>query len=190
VFYCGISAYNNTITRYTLSREEVLCAARKISGCGIKTVVLQSGEDRNMDAGWLEELIRELKRRFDTAVTLSVGERDYSDYKGGRKPGPTGYLLKIETSNRRLYEALHPGMDFKNRLSCLEALKELGYQVGSGCIVGLAGQTTRMLADDIIFFKRHNFGMLGVGPFVPHSRTPLKDAAAGEDFSALRSWHC
>jgi biotin synthase len=114
------------------------------------------------------------------AVTLSAGERTTEDYALWRSAGADRYLLKIETTNRRLYSELHPQMSFDNRLRCSSDLTALGYQNGSGSIIGLPGQTVADIAGDIVFFAQEQFDMIGIGPFIPHSGTDLRDCPAGD----------
>lgn len=178
-WYCGLNKNNKELQRYRLSSDEIMAAVENIVSTGIKTVVLQSGEDENLDPHWLKELIECIKSKFNIAVTLSVGERSYEDYKLWRQAGADRYLLKIETSDKAIYQTLHPQMSFENRIECLKNLKTLGYQNGSGNLVGLKGQTIRSLAQDIIFFKKENFDMIGIGLFIPHQSTPLKDEPLG-----------
>ncbi len=179
--YCGLNAQNHTLPRYRLNQEEILECVRHVASEKIKTIVLQSGEDDAIGVAWLARIIREIKRGFDMAVTLSVGERPREDYIAWKNAGADRYLLKIETSNRPLYRALHPGGgSFENRLRCLRDLFALGYQVGSGTIIGLKGQTLEMIAEDILFFKQHDFDMIGIGPFIPHPQTGLADAVPAD----------
>jgi len=165
-FYCGLNKTNKKLTRYSLSKDQILASVKNLAGHGIKTVVLQSGEDISLDPFWLKEIIEEIKHSFDIAVTLSVGEKTSKEYKIFKAAGADRYLLKIEASNEKLYEMLHRGASFKNRLQCLDDLKNLGYQVGSGNMIGLKGQTPRIIAEDIVFFKKRNFDMIGIGPFI------------------------
>lgn len=178
--YCGLNINNKKLQRYSLSRERIMESVQEISQSGIKTVVLQSGESAELDCFWLKDVIEEIKSRFGLAVTLSVGERRYEDYKAWREAGADRYLLKIETSNSALYQSLHPGMSFEDRLRCLKDLKGLGYETGCGNIVGLKGQTPEILAEDIIFFKSRDFEMIGIGPFIPHHQTPLGCYVSGD----------
>jgi biotin synthase len=178
--YCGLNSNNKGLPRYRMTMDEVLSAVELLSVDGIKTVVLQSGEDDTLIPEWLAEVVGEIKKRFDIAVTLSVGERPSSDYELWKKAGADRYLLKVETSDRNLYEKLHPGMDHDTRIGCLRELKRLGYQVGSGVIVGLPGQTSEILARDIQFFKQENLDMIGIGPFIPHRQTGCRDALPGD----------
>ncbi|MBN2183073.1 MAG: [FeFe] hydrogenase H-cluster radical SAM maturase HydE [Sedimentisphaerales bacterium] len=171
--YCGLNRHNKNLKRYRLSKEEIMAAVKEINAAGIKTIVLQSGEDDELDVFWLSDLVREIKGNYDIVVTLSVGERSKGEYMIWKDAGADRYLLKIETSDETLYRCLHPEMSFENRINCSSALRALGYQIGSGCIVGLRGQTIPMLARDIMFFKEEDFDMLGIGIFIPHENTPL-----------------
>jgi biotin synthase len=170
-----------------MSKNELLKAVENLSRRNIKTVVLQSGEDGCLDASWLEDVILEIKSGFDIAITLSVGERSEYDYRIWKRAGADRYLLKIETSDERLYSSLHPHMDFYRRLDCLRILKELGYQTGSGNIIGLPGQTPESIAQDIIFFKRGDFDMIGIGPFIPHQSSPLAGRQKGDPLLSLKT---
>ncbi len=171
--YCGLNRDNGRLRRYRLGAEQILAAAENIQAAGMKTVVLQSGEDDNLDADWLAQVVAEIKSCWDTAVTLSVGERRRDEYQLWKEAGADRYLLKMETTDAGLYQRLHPGMSFDNRLRCLRDLAQLGYQAGSGNLVGLPGQTVEMLAGDILFFKKGDFDMISVGPLIPHSQTVL-----------------
>ncbi len=178
-FYCGLNRYNKKLTRYRLSGDQIMTAVADIAAGGIKTVVLQSGEDDGLDPGWLKEVIERIKSNFDMAITLSVGEKTTEEYALWKRAGADRYLLKIETSDAALYHSMHPDMSFENRLACLKNLKALGYQNGSGNIVGLKGQTIGMLAKDILFFSQQELDMIGIGPFIPHQDTPLGEEPAG-----------
>ncbi|MDH7479890.1 MAG: radical SAM protein, partial [Syntrophomonadaceae bacterium] len=142
--YCGINRHNRGLPRYRLTPEEVVETARRAAKLGFKTVVLQSGEDPFYTTELLAEVVREIKKA-EVAVTLSVGERPPEDYRAWREAGADRYLLKFETSDPRLYARLHPGCSLDQRLRCLHSLKELGYQAGSGNIVGLPGQSVDTL---------------------------------------------
>jgi len=178
--YCGLNRRNTRLARYRMTRDQVLDAARNICAAGIKTIVLQSGEEDNLDAVWLRELIEAVRSSLDAAITLCVGERSRQEYQMWKQAGADRYLLKIETSDPGLYGELHPGMSFENRMRCLEDLAALGYQVGSGNLVGLQGQTIESLAGDLAFFRRGGFDMISVSPFIPHSQTPLAGEPAGD----------
>ena len=129
---------------------------------GYRTIVLQSGEDAFYSTDKMIEIIKGIKE-FDVALTLSIGERSFEDYKAFRQAGADRYLIRIETTDRKLYEKMHPDMDFDNRIRCLEDLKRLGYEVGTGCLVGLPDQTVESLADDILFFKEIYFSTKSYG---------------------------
>jgi len=177
-FYCGLRANNGRVRRYRLAPEEILNAARLGSELGYGTIVLQSGEDPWYTAQILAEIIAEIKE-LGVAVTLSVGEREREEYALWREAGADRYLLKFETANEELYSKLHPGMSWRHRLQCLQWLRELGYQVGSGNLIGLPGQTLADLADDLILLRRLDVEMAGIGPFIPHPGTPLASVPAG-----------
>jgi biotin synthase len=184
--YCGLNNKNQNIQRYRLSQQEIINCVEQMSSGGIKTVVMQSGEEDDLDPVWLKELIEQIKTKFDIAVTLSVGQRDISDYRSWRNAGADRFLLKIESSNEKLYSSLHPEMNFNERVECSRQLRSLGYQTGSGCIVGLRGQTTEILARDILFFSEENFDMIGIGPFIPHHATELAADATGNVSMVLK----
>ena len=185
-FYCGLNKNNHKLNRYRLSRQELLKSVEYLASCNIKTVVLQSGEDPALDARWLSDIIRQIKSEFDLAITLCVGERGGDDYKLWKQAGADRYLLKIETSDKTLYASMHPQMSFSQRLNCLDVLRKLGYQVGSGNIIGLPGQSLKTIAQDIIFFKQGNFDMIGIGPFIPHQDTPFVGQQKGQALLTLK----
>ena len=170
--YCGLRAENSRIDRYRMTVEEITECAQKAVNAGYKTIVLQSGEDYSYTTNTLCKIIETIKK-LDTAVTLSIGERSFEDYKAFKDAGADRFLIRIETTDKNLYNQMHPNMSFENRLRCIKDLKKLGYETGTGCLVGLAGQTIESLADDILFFKDINADMIGIGPFIPHPNTPL-----------------
>jgi len=178
--YCGLNKFNKKLERYRLSRDEILASVKALADQGIKTVVLQSGEEDGLKPDWLAEIISEIKKQFDIAITLSVGERAFKNYKLWKDAGADRYLLKIETTDRELYDILHPGMSFENRLRCLKDLQKLNYQTGSGIIIGLKNQSIESIGRDIQFLKRENFEMIGIGPFIPHQQTKLGNESKGE----------
>ncbi|MFA5164882.1 MAG: [FeFe] hydrogenase H-cluster radical SAM maturase HydE [Candidatus Omnitrophota bacterium] len=186
-YYCGLNAANRSLERYRLSDAEILESAAKIASDNIKTIVLQSGEDPALDPQRLAAIVKEIKSKHGIAVTLSVGERPREDYELWKNAGADRYLLKIETSDKKLYDSLHTGMEFENRLRCLRDLKELGYETGSGIMVGLPGQTLRSIANDILFFKEWGFDMIGIGPFIPHDRTQLAGTEPGDVSLVLKT---
>lgn len=183
--YCGLRSENKKITRYRIPADEVVSYAKNAVDMGYKTIVLQSGEDEYFSTDKMVEIIKGIKQ-YDVALTLSIGERTFEDYKTFKEAGADRYLIRIETTDRELYKKMHPNMDFDNRIRCLNNLKELGYEVGTGCLVGLPEQTIESLADDILFFKKIEADMIGIGPFIPHPDTPLKDADTGDFWLALK----
>lgn len=183
--YCGIRAQNTHVERYRLDKMKILELAKHAVDFGYKTVVMQSGEDLFFKADYLAEIIREIKN-FDVAVTLSLGERSYEEYKILKEAGADRFLLRIETTDKNLYEKMHPKADFENRKRCLYDLKKLGFETGTGCLVGLPEQTLESLADDILFFKKFDADMIGIGPLIPHPDTPLKDVENGNFTLALK----
>lgn len=183
--YCGLRRDNKNIERYRLSHEEILDFAKKAVSYGYKTLVLQGGEDDYFTVERLVPIIKDLKA-LGVALTLSIGERSFEDYEALKKAGADRFLLRIETTDRELYEKLDPGMSHENRIQCLKNLRKLGFEVGSGCLVGLPGQKIESLADDILFFKELDVDMNGVGPFIPNEDTPLKDAEGGQFILALK----
>ena len=176
--YCGLRKGNHNLKRYRMSADEIYEAALTACQLGYRTVVLQSGEDSFYDADMIAGVVKRLKK-LDLAVTLSCGERPYAEYLYWRQAGADRYLLKHETANELLYSQLHPDMTFSNRKRCLMDLRKLGYQVGSGCMVGLPGQTPAILAEDLLYLKELDVEMAGIGPFIPHPHTPLAGASQG-----------
>ena len=183
--YCGLRCENKNIERYRISPDDIIYYSKKAVEMGYKTIVLQSGEDSYYSTDIICHIIEQIKK-FDVAITLSIGERSFEDYKAFRQSGADRYLLRIETTDKNLYKQMHPNMDFNNRLQCLKDLRSLGYEVGTGCLVGLPNQTIDSLADDILFFKEIDADMVGIGPFIPHPNTPLKDSTAGNFTLALK----
>ena len=183
--YCGLRSPNKNVNRYRILKDEILEYVKNAANMGYRTIVLQSGEDEYYNKERLVEIIKEIKK-FDVALTLSLGERSFEDYKAFREAGADRYLIRIETTDRELYKQMHPNMDFDNRLRCLKDLRTLGYEVGTGCLVGLPNQTIESLADDILFFKEIKADMVGIGPFIPHPDTPLKDNQTGSFTLALK----
>ncbi len=177
--YCGLRSGNDRVARYCLSDEEVLSCARLAHELGYGSVALQSGE--RSDPAFIdkiEQLVREIKKidGGSLGITLSLGEQSEETYRRWFEAGAHRYLLRIESSTEELYYQIHPKNgrhDFHRRLECLETLKRLGYQTGTGVMVGLPGQTLDHLTDDLLFFKRMDVAMVGLGPYIPHPDTPL-----------------
>lgn len=178
--YCGIRAGNAEVARYTLSHDEVLERARWADAQGYGSLVIQSGE--RQDAAFVDTmtaLVRAIRAETTLGITLSLGEQSESVYRAWFDAGAHRYLLRIETSNPELYRALHPADHrFAARRDCLDALRRIGYQVGTGVMIGLPGQTLRDLANDILFFRDQDIDMIGMGPYLPHAQTPLGAAGA------------
>lgn len=188
--YCGLRRGRRDLPRYRMAPGEIIAAARAAADLGYRTVVLQSGEDRAYTAEALAEVVSAIKAECDAAVTLSIGERAQREYAMLRRAGADRYLLRIGTSAPKLYRDLHPDSDWHWRLMCIHALRSLGYQVGSGVLIGLPGQTLEMLADDLLFLQWLQLDVIGVGPFVPHPSTPLGGAPRGTLELALRFVAC
>ena len=179
--YCGIRRSNANCQRYRLTPEEIIACADEGYALGFRTFVLQGGEDAWFTDKRLCALIGELKARHpDCAVTLSLGERSRESYAALRAAGADRYLLRHETADRAHYEKLHPvEMSYDNRMRCLRDLRELGYQVGCGFMVGSPYQTAAELAKDLKFIETFRPDMCGIGPFVPHHDTPFRGESAG-----------
>ncbi|MHC1682426.1 MAG: [FeFe] hydrogenase H-cluster radical SAM maturase HydE [Clostridiaceae bacterium] len=182
--YCGLRRDNSNIERYRLSHDEIIDFAKKAVGYGYRTLVLQGGEDDYFTIERLIKIVKEIKA-LGVALTLSIGERTYEEYKMLKDAGADRFLLRIETTDKELYEKLDPGMSHNERKRCLDDIRKAGYEVGTGCLVGLPDQTLESLAEDILFFKEIDADMVGIGPFIPNEDTPLKDAKGG-DFETAR----
>lgn len=174
-YYCGLRSSNKKVERYRLSVKEIIGTAEKAVQVGYKTIVLQGGEDIYYDADKICEIVKEIKK-YGVAITLSIGERTIEEYKAFKEAGADRYLMRIETSDKNLYKSLHPNMSYENRINILYELKKMGYETGTGSIVGLPEQTIESLAEDILFYKKLNADMIGIGPLIPHPETPLRDA--------------
>ena len=177
--YCGLRAQNSKVVRYTVPDEEVLQCARIALEQGYGSMALQSGErtDREFVDG-VERVVRAIKKLSDgrLGITLSCGEQTEETYRRWFEAGAHRYLLRIESSTRELYYTIHPDTpehSFEHRLECIDTLMRIGYQTGTGVMVGLPGQTLEHLADDLLFFRRKDVAMVGLGPFIPHPDTPL-----------------
>lgn len=184
--YCGIRRGNGKVARYRMEEDELIETARRAAALGFKTVVMQSGEDMYYTQEKMCRIIEAIKK-FDVAVTLSIGERSYGDYKAFREAGADRYLMRIETTDKDLYHRLDPGMSWQHRYECLLMIKELGYELGSGIMVGLPGQSLESIAADLMFLRRLGVDMAGIGPFIPHPETPLAGEPGGSLHLALRT---
>ena len=185
--YCGIRRSNGSVRRYTLSREEILSSCQAAYGDGLRTFVLQGGENPAA-TGFIAGTVAEIKASWpDCAVTLSLGELTYADYAQLRKSGADRYLLRHETADPVHYSTLHPaGMKLSSRLACLEELRRLGFQTGMGMMVGSPRQTVECLIADLRLMERLRPQMIGAGPFIPHHETPFRDYPSGSAELTLR----
>lgn len=171
--YCGIRAANKKVKRYAMKAEEILDIAYALANTAQTTVVLQSGETQGIADDELGIIIRTIKKKTSLSVTLSVGNRSYETYRYWRDCGMDRYLLRFETSNAALFERLHPGSTLHDRIACINHLRDLGVQTGSGFMIGLPGETVNILADNILLCRTLDLDMIGIGPFIPHPDTPL-----------------
>jgi len=169
--YCGMRAGRRSLSRYRMTRDEILASAREAADRGYGTVVMQSAEDPGLDIEWLAGIILTMKRDLSLAITLSLGERTLEELARLRNAGADRYYLRFETSDRLLWKKIHPGRT-PHRLELLPRIKELGYETGSGTLVGIPGQTWDSVAEDLEWFRRLDLDMIGCGPFVPHPGTP------------------
>jgi biotin synthase len=188
--YCGLRRDRRDLPRYRMAPDEIVLTCGRAADLGYRTVVLQSGEDPWYAAPVLASIVRQIKESCDAAVTLSIGERSEQEYRLLRSAGADRFLLRLETSGLELYEEVHPDSDWHERLTCLRSLRASGFQVGSGVLIGLPGQTFEMLAQDLLFLQELNLDMVGVGPFIPHPDTPLARAEAGGIDLVLRFVAC
>lgn len=181
-FYCGLRNANKLAKRIRLTKEEILELASHSVDLGIKTIVMQGGEDDFYTLDYLREIISEIKNRFsDVAITLSLGERDFKDFEVLKNIGADRYLLRHETYSKSHYERLHPNsMSFENRINSIFKLKELGFQTGCGMMVGSPFQETKNLYEDLNFILKLKPQMVGIGPFIPQNDTPFRDYEHGK----------
>nr|WP_308550987.1 [FeFe] hydrogenase H-cluster radical SAM maturase HydE [uncultured Peptostreptococcus sp.] len=178
--YCGINAYNKDAKRYRMSKKDILSTCSIGYKLGFRTFVLQGGEDPYFTDKRICDIVRTVKERFsDVAVTLSLGERSRESYKVMKMAGADRFLLRHETSNPDLYRWLHPFSSLDSRIECLHSLKYTGFQTGAGFMVGLPWYTNRDYARDLRFLKELEPEMIGIGPFIPHSSTSMKDYRPG-----------
>lgn len=184
--YCGLRKANSKLKRYHMSEQEIVDTSKKAVDLGFKTIVLQSGEDLYYTAAKMCKIIENIKK-LNVALTLSIGERTYDEYKAFREAGADRYLMRIETTDKELYHKLDPDMSWDHRYECLMMIKELGYELGSGIMVGLPGQSMESIADDLLFLQKIGVDMAGIGPFIPHPETPLAKESGGTLELALRT---
>ena len=181
-YYCGIRCGNKNAERYRLSKEEIVECASYGYGLGFRTIVLQGGEDMFYTDDVMVDIIKSIKKEHpDCAVTLSIGEKSYESYKAFFDAGADRYLLRHETADFDHYAKLHPkNLSPENRQQCLYNLKKIGFQTGAGFMVGSPYQTVDNIADDLLFLKKLDPEMIGIGPFIPHKDTVFADEKAGD----------
>ena len=184
--YCGLRKENHALPRYTMSADEILRVVAEAERKGVRTIVLQSGESDTRRSDWLAEVIAAIKHGFDMAVTLCVGISRPKCYESWRQAGADRYLIKHETANAALYEKFHPDSQLHQRLAALESLRALGYQIGTGNIIGLPGQTFCDLASDILLTRELDVDMAAFGPLVLHPMTPLANTRTADIELSLR----
>ena len=187
-YYCGIRRSNSQVSRYRLTLEDILACCQEGYESGYRTFVLQGGEDSRFTDERMVEILQAIKERYpDCAITLSLGERSRASYQRLFDAGAERYLLRHETANPAHYGKLHPAVQtLENRIRCLYDLRDIGYQVGCGCMVGSPYQMAECLAEDMLFMGTFRPHMIGIGPFIPHSQTPFKDFPAGSVETTLR----
>lgn len=187
-YYCGIRKGNTAVARYRLSQDTILECCRTGYELGFRTFVLQGGEEPADTDAQVEETVAAIRHRFpDCAITLSLGEKSRTAYERFFRAGANRYLLRHETHNEQHYRTLHPeGMSLSHRLECLRWLKEIGYQTGTGIMVGSPGQGIHHLVEDIRFIEQFRPQMIGIGPFIPHHDTPFASQTAGSVALTLR----
>ena len=171
--YCGLRAPNIHVERYRMPVDEIITLAGELDNKGLRTMVLQSGEDSYYTGQVIADIVRGIKDHTSMAVTLCIGERSDDDYRLWKEAGADRYLLRHETANRELYKHLHPDSDYDNRMRCLRVLRDLGYQVGAGGMVNSPGQTIEHMADDIEFYRDFQPDMIGIGPYICSEDTPF-----------------
>jgi len=178
--YCGLRISNDALPRYRMTREEILRTVDYIVKADIKTIVLQSGEDFFFTTEFITNVIIRIKEKYDVAITLSLGERGFEEYSEWRNTGADRYLLKHETANKRLYSAIHNRQNLNERIKHLKFLKSIGFQTGSGDIIGLPGQTIEDIADDILLCKNLINDMASFSPFIPSYDTPFRKVSKAD----------
>lgn len=186
--YCGIRKSNRNAVRYRLTREDILECCKEGYALGFRTFVLQGGEDPYFTDDRICDIISMIHLQYpDCAITLSIGEKSYESYQAYFQAGANRYLLRHETADIAHYAKLHPaGMSCDNRKNCLFQLREIGYQVGAGMMIGSPYQTLDHLIEDLRFLQELNPQMIGIGPFLSHKDTPFRDFHNGELESVLK----
>jgi biotin synthase len=173
--YCGLRFGNSRLARYRMLPDEIIEAAHRAVAFGYGTVVLQSGEDYGLTTEAITDIIRRIKAGTNLAITLSLGERPDRELAVWRAAGADRYLLRFETSDRYLFNEIHPPQGHRkcDRIAIVRRLKKLGFEIGSGIMIGIPGQTYASVAHDLEIFRELDLDMIGLGPFIPHPGTPL-----------------
>ncbi|WP_247663461.1 [FeFe] hydrogenase H-cluster radical SAM maturase HydE [Shewanella sp. MMG014] len=184
--YCGLRSANRDVHRYRLNTEQILAAVDHIASLGMGSVVLQSGDDYTYRADTIAEVIRAIRAKHDLAITLSLGDRQLDELTLWREAGADRYLLKMETFNRVLFNQHRHNANYDERIERIKHLQAVGYQTGSGIIVGLPGMNLDILADDILALYALKLDMIACGPYVTHPQTPMADQANGDVKLSLR----
>jgi len=185
--YCGLRKDNDKLTRYRMTPEEIIETAHVISNLGIYTIVLQSGEDNYFNTDRIAYIIYQIKQDTNAAITLSLGERGFDEYRTWKIAGADRYLLKHETANSKLYSTYHNKQKLEDRLSHLRFLKTIGYQIGSGNMIGLPMQSVEDVADDILLCKEFDLDMASFSPFISSPSTPYQNKSDGDVDLTLRT---
>jgi len=184
--YCGLRRDNKSLQRYRMLPDEIVALAAKAAGEGMRTIVLQSGEDPWYTKDRVTAIIRGIKKKAGCALTLSLGERGERELREWKEAGADRYLLKHETADPRLFNSLCPETTLEKRLGCLRLMKSLGYQAGSGILAGLPGQRPEDYVEDLLLLQSLDVDMAGIGPFIPHPETPLGHERGGDARDVLR----
>lgn len=173
--YCGIAACAAPLPRYRMTRDEILACARHGRDLGFGTIVIQGGEDPGLTGRFVADVVGAIKGETGLAITLSLGERSDADLRSWRAAGADRYLLRFETTDPALYRAIHPSLpgSVSDRIAQLLRMRDLGFEIGTGVMVGIPGQTWETLATDIWTFRDYDMDMIGIGPYLPSPRTPL-----------------
>lgn len=185
--YCGLNVHNSNVSRYRMDKDSIIKTALLASEAGYKTIVLQSGEDYSYTKDMMCEIVESIKKQSDISITLSIGERSFDELQAMRNAGADRFLLKHETSDEKLYEILHKEDGLKDRIACQKNIKLLKYETGGGFMIGIPGQSTSTIAEDILLLKEVGIDMAGIGPFISHEDTPLKGSPNGSSIMTRRA---
>lgn len=184
--YCGLQAKNSEVVRFRMSPNEIIQTSVAVHEAGYQTVILQSGEDLFYTKEILGEIVKEVIQKTDLILTLSIGERPQEDYAYLRACGANRFLIKHETADSQLYNQYHPHSSFENRMIAQKHIAELGYELGSGFMIGLPGQTYLTLGKDLLLLKTLQVQMAGIGPYISHPKTELKGNPDGDPMLTVK----